>query len=38
MAAVGRNRLEGESAWIERPVARLLENCDLQNKDGEKCK
>lgn len=38
MTTVGRNRLEGESAWIERPVARLLENCDLQNKDGEKWK
>lgn len=34
----GGNRWEGEGAWIERPVARLLGNCDLQNKDGEKCK
>lgn len=38
MTTVERNRLEGESAWIERPVARLLETCDLQKKDGEKWK
>ena len=38
MTTVGRNRLEGESAWTERPVGRLWEYCDLQDKDGEKWK